>query len=60
MIKIITTVALTLVIDITNSLNQTFLSKQETIEEQITDVEKYKEFDIDSLNEQNLIVNIII
>lgn len=60
MIKIITTVALTLVVDITNSLNQTFLSKQETIEEQITDVEKYKEFDIDSLNEQNLIVNIII
>ncbi|MDM1380402.1 hypothetical protein [Myroides marinus] len=60
MIKIITTVALTLVIDITNSLNQTFLSKHETIEQQITDVEKYKEFDIDSLNEQNLIVNIII
>ncbi|MDM1363136.1 hypothetical protein HX071_14860 [Myroides marinus] len=60
MIKIITTVALTLVVDITNSLNQTFLSKHEIIEEQITDVEKYKEFDIDSLNEQNLIVNIII
>ncbi|MDR0196203.1 MAG: hypothetical protein LBI73_13865 [Myroides sp.] len=60
MIKIITTVALTLVVDITNSLNQTFLSKHETIEEQITDVEKFKEFDIDSLNEQNLIVNIII
>ncbi|KUF42233.1 hypothetical protein HX017_17045 [Myroides marinus] len=60
MIKIITTVALTLVVDITNSLNQTFLSKHETIEQQITDVEKYKEFDIDSLNEQNLIVNIII
>lgn len=60
MIKIITTVALTLVVDITNSLNQTFLFEHETIEEQITDVEKYKEFDIDSLNEQNLIVNIII
>lgn len=60
MIKIITTVALTLVVDITNSLNQNFLFEHETIEEQITDVEKYKEFDIDSLNEQNLIVNIII
>ncbi|MDM1355980.1 hypothetical protein [Myroides marinus] len=60
MIKIITTVVLTLVIDITNSLNQIFLFEHETIEEQITDVEKYKEFNIDSLNEQNLIVNIII
>lgn len=56
MIKLIITLALTTVLSVTNTLYQSILSEKVTIEEQITDVEKYKELHIDSLNEQDLIV----